>query len=35
MTAYKIVYGAADDAHEVCKLKFQDAKDMYFKYKTS
>lgn len=33
MTAYKIVYGAADDAHEVYKLKFQDAKDMYFKYK--
>ena len=33
MTAYKIVYGAADDAHEVYKLKFQDAKAMYFKYK--
>lgn len=33
MTAYKVVYGAADDAHEVYKLKFQDAKAMYFKYK--
>lgn len=33
MTAYKIVYGAADDTHEVYKLKFQDAKALYFKHK--
>ena len=33
MTAYKVIYGAADDTHEVYKLKFQDAKAMYFKYK--
>ena len=33
MKAYKVIYGAADDTHEVYKLKFQDAKAMYFKYK--
>ena len=33
MEAYKIVYGVKNDTHEVFKLKFSDAKALYFQYK--
>lgn len=33
MEAYKIIYGAKNDTHEVFRLKFSDAKALYFQYK--